>query len=416
MKRKQTFSVRPVGLLASGLLFVASCAALVPQSWWQRHASAEARFCDATGLCSRTRQIDAGLNGLRRDPGSPPAAALAGLRAAVQSDPASPFRWADVGEAYLLSGDRKMAERCFLRGRDLAPNSPAMEFRLAAYYLRVGETETALPHLANLLKRSRHFDEIAFSYLDRMGFGVRETLASAMIQDSGSANAFFQYLRSTGRDGDGLTVWRWLAARGWAQESQAKQYAAQLLQSHRLGATAEAWSAYRNGVPGRPERHNLVENAGFESAPSASVFDWSIEKNDQAAALRDCQEAHGGRCSLRIRFDAHENLSYQGISQPVVVAAGAYRFAAFLKTNDITTDQGVRFRIADMESPGRLEVITDAVRGSGGWREVSQRFLVPPATQVVSIQVVRSRSDKFENRIKGTVWIDDVSVIAEGGK
>ena len=98
------------------------------------------------------------------------------------------------------------------------------------------------------------------------------------------------------------------------------------------------------------------------------------------------------------------------MAQTIVVQPGDYRFTAWLKTDGITTDEGVRFCLSDVESPERLHKQTEATRGTNDWREIRQDIAVPPHTNLIEVAVCRLPSLKFDNKIGGTVWIDAVSV------
>jgi hypothetical protein len=111
-----------------------------------------------------------------------------------------------------------------------------------------------------------------------------------------------------------------------------------------------------------------------------------------------------------VDFLGQSNVAFDHVSQLAVVEPGLYRFRAYVKTEEITTDQGVRFRIADAVSPGRLEVITEGFTLTRDWTEVEQTVRVPAGTGLVTVQVVRQASMKFDNKIRGTAWVDDVAL------
>ena len=50
------------------------------------------------------------------------------------------------------------------------------------------------------------------------------------------------------------------------------------------------------------------------------------------------------------------------------------------------------------------------------WTRFRQPFQVPEGTRVISVQVYRAASQRFENRIKGSVWIDDVAILPDGAE
>jgi hypothetical protein len=128
---------------------------------------------------------------------------------------------------------------------------------------------------------------------------------------------------------------------------------------------------------------------------------------------RDSAVPWSGNSSLRIRFEGKENLSYSHISQMAVVKPGGYLFRAQVRTEEITTDEGVGFRISDAEDSARLDIRTENLVGTSGWRKVEGRVLVPEQTRAILVQMVRQPSGKFDNRISGTAWIDGVSLLRQ---
>jgi hypothetical protein len=81
-----------------------------------------------------------------------------------------------------------------------------------------------------------------------------------------------------------------------------------------------------------------------------------------------------------------------------------------VRTERLTTDEGIGFRILDPTAASRLDVKTERVTGTSDWRKIDQVFEVRPQTRLIQIQVVRQPSLKFDNNISGTVWIDTVQL------
>ena len=122
--------------------------------------------------------------------------------------------------------------------------------------------------------------------------------------------------------------------------------------------------------------------------------------------------AHSGSWSLRLHFDGEENTQFTHVSQKLVVVPGKHVFRAQVRTEGLTTDQGVYFRIFDAENAARLDVQTEQVMEATDWTAFEKAFVVPPGTHLLEIQIVRVSSWKFDNKIAGTLWVDDVSVVA----
>ena len=85
------------------------------------------------------------------------------------------------------------------------------------------------------------------------------------------------------------------------------------------------------------------------------------------------------------------------------------RFAAHLRTDGITTDSGVRFAIFP-RGTGEKAILTPNLIGTQPWALDETEFTTGPQTRLVEILLRRMPSQKFDNRIQGTVWVDDVSL------
>jgi hypothetical protein len=81
-------------------------------------------------------------------------------------------------------------------------------------------------------------------------------------------------------------------------------------------------------------------------------LDWRIGRVEGAETKRNSATIQSGRWSLEVHFEGKENVDDHHLSQRVVVEPGDYRFEAWVKTEGITTDQGLGWRIHDAENPG----------------------------------------------------------------
>jgi hypothetical protein len=88
----------------------------------------------------------------------------------------------------------------------------------------------------------------------------------------------------------------------------------------------------------------------------------------------------------------------------------AFIGSAFIRTEALTTDQGIRFRISDAELPARQDDVFGQFTGSSPWSSVDRDFVVAPNTRLLRIEVVRRLSMKFDNKVQGTAWIDQLKL------
>jgi hypothetical protein len=171
----------------------------------------------------------------------------------------------------------------------------------------------------------------------------------------------------------------------------------------------EAWALYAGSrSPGYPEAERVF-NGGFESDSSGSPFDWGMGKAPGAALDFDTEVRHGGARSLRVQFDGSENVTRTGLQETVVLKPGRYRFRAWVRGKDLSTDEGVALNVVGQDGPGP-SFTSEAVKGSTEWKLVERELVAPVGTGLVMIRLERRASLKFDNLLKGTLWVDDVSI------
>src|SRR5207248_8606774 len=100
-------------------------------------------------------------------------------------------------------------------------------------------------------------------------------------------------------------------------------------------------------------------------------------------------------------------IAFQHVFERFVAEPGDYRFEAQVRTEGLTTDRGFGFRIAQL-LPGGRSATTPVLTGSNGWSTLAATLRIGPGPRAIEIQMLRIPSWKFDNRIRGVVWVDDV--------
>ena len=103
-------------------------------------------------------------------------------------------------------------------------------------------------------------------------------------------------------------------------------------------------------------------------------------------------------------------LSEPGQYVPVEPGRG-YHFHALVRTEEITTESGIRFSISDPNHSGAVDVTTENFTGSRAWTSVEADLTTGPQTHFLLVRLLRSPSRLFDNKLSGTAWIADVSLL-----
>ncbi len=346
----------------------------------------------------------AAANGFRdlwqRSPG-----AVAQFQRALILEPSSPFRWADLAEAYGQTGRGGLASLAFGQALRWGPRVPQIGLRASWHYFAVGQPENALAAAGRVLRQSSQFDEALFAAFTEYGAPVRDVLAIAIGDSSRAGQQYLLFLlEQDDSDAAADAVWAHLDRHRAADQKTQLRYAAHLLRNGRHGEAARISRSARDPEGDR----NRLHNGGFETEWGTGPFDWEVQASGAYTVSSDTSQAFEGKRALRVRFHGAENVELREIGQLAVLGQGRYRLRARLRTKGVTTDEGVGVRVVAPPISGRALGSTPRLSGTHEWTELSTEFQIAVPDQLVRIEVVRERSHKLVNEIEGIVWIDDV--------
>ena len=398
-------------IILGSLLVLYGSGALVSFTWFSDDPEVEQFLCRFY-LCDNEQLLDWAYEHLWEGDPESLEWAVSVYQESLRRDPASPFRWCDLGEALARRGDLPRAKYCFERGVELGPNSPPVLLRAAYFHFGAEEQRRALQFTARTLTLVRSYDAVIFALYSRLGIEIADVLRHGMPKELEVAQPYFAHLLKAGDGVDLAQAWEWMSEHSLRDDSSMAAYVDFLLAARRYDLVKQTLGDYA-GKRGEAWQSagNLAFNPGFEHEPLGAALDWTIHFSDQFETARDFEVAATGSSSLRVRFKGQENVQYQHLIQKVVVQPGTYRFGVYIRTEGITTDQGVGFQILAADGSSRLNVETEPLAGTRDWTLLEESFTVPPQTRLLEIRAFRRQSRKFDSEIAGTVWIDDVSLV-----
>lgn len=158
-----------------------------------------------------------------------------------------------------------------------------------------------------------------------------------------------------------------------------------------------------------------VWDPSFESGIDAAAFAWRFESIAQGVSIAlDESEKLSGDRSLRLSFDGKHNPNLDAACTLTIVQPGTtYLFSGWIKTRQITSDQGIAFRIGSLESSNARPIKTQSFRGTNPWTLVQENWTAGPNSHRAGICIFREPSENPEVRISGNAWVDDVNLIPE---
>ena len=378
---------------------------------WLRAAQSESSNGDRWYQLARYRQLDFEHSDLPL--------AITYYRRATSVNPRSSFYWLDFASAYESAGDVAEAEQAFRRARDLYPISADAAWRLGNFLLRQGRVPEAFQQIHDAVAINPKLTAPAISACWRSAQDIDQILRTVLPDGADENWGAIQFFVQAREPQPAMAVWKRIAAHDASfPASETFPLLDMLIATGHADDARAVWNQalLAAAVPREADASDsLVWNGGFEKEPLDGGFDWRFRSVEGAEIKWDEEFVHSGRRSLRVDFDGTTNVDFENVWQyEVVLPSTRYRFGAFFRTEDLSTDSGIRFEIRDVSRPGTPVRSTPNLVGSQSWAEQNLEILTSPDTRLLQIVLRRTRSDKLGNKIRGTAWIDDVALVPVG--
>ena len=373
-----------------------------------RAAASEPENADLWYQLGRYRQLDFEHSDLPL--------AISYYQRATSLNPGSPSYWMDLAGAYETAGDASKAEQAFREAHRLYPISAEAAWRLGNFLLRQGRVPEAFQQIHDAVTVDPRLTALAVSLCWRSTQNIDQILKTVLPDaqdDNWGAMQFFVEVREPM---PAMAVWKRIAAHHAPLAiMQAFPLLDMLIETGHAEDAQSVWTQALSaaGIPVTTEPGgSLIWNGGFEQELFNGGFDWRFGPIEGAKIGWDEQIVRSGRRSLRVDFDGTANIDFQNLSQYVrVQPATPYRFTAFFRAEELSTENGIRFEIRDVSHPGNPARFTPNVAGTQPWAEKEAEFVTGADTELLQVVLRRTRSEKLGNKIRGTAWVDDVALV-----
>jgi tetratricopeptide (TPR) repeat protein len=345
--------------------------------------------------------------------------AISDYRRAIQLNPRSPYYKLDLAGTLEMAGNHGEADSYFRAAQAAYPISAEVSWKYGNFLLRQDRLPEAYAEIHSALIVDPRLIPLAVSPVWHSDPDVH-LLLDQVLPDSAEAYSQALAFMTDAQDSTAaLEVWHRLIAKDLHAEWKLVFALTEMLASQEK--FEEAGTVWRQAV-GRDmgpapayAGNSLVYDGGFEKDISGGGFGWRQIDAMGADFDFDMDVKHSGSRSARLIFDGTENLSYEGLFQYVLVSPGAhYRFQGFLRTDQLSTESGMRFEIADPKDQAHLDVVTPNETGTLPWTLEQVDFTSGPHTHLILIRLVRRPSGRLDNKLRGTVWVDDVTIVPGG--
>ena len=346
------------------------------------------------------------------------ARAIQAYSIALSLNPRSADLWSDLGIGYESEGNAAAARDAFLHAKRAYPLSAEISWGYANFLLRQGELDAAFLEMRRAVEsepqRGAEALSRALSVEPNIDLVIDRVLPP--LTDAYTGAIFDQV--SEGHSANAVLIWKRLAALHPKLPLQTYTYylvtallrEKQVAEAQRVWKQAADFAGYGN-LPGPPD--SLLWDGGFESGIFGNGFAWTLPGGAQGVQFSmDTREKHSGNRSLRLLFNGRFNLGLSGPCDEVAVQPSTtYDFSAWVKTQSITTEQGIRFQLRPIGTPDAATVATSDLRGTHPWTKIETSWTSGRNVQEMQVCVARLPSQEFDDKIQGIAWVDDVALV-----
>jgi hypothetical protein len=344
------------------------------------------------------------------------------FREAIALNPSDTDAWLDLATAHELDGNPEQAREGYLQARKSYPASADVAWRFGNFLLRQGQRAQAYPELRSAIEADPQFAAAAFSRAYRTNPNIDELLIELFPARPSVYVAIILEALSTKQIAVAKTVWaHLLPLHPHLEMRDVDKFVSDLLNAGELTEARQVWDqgvATMNLPPLFRPANSLVWDPSFETGINGNAFSWQYHAIEQGVRIDlDKSEKHSGAQSLRLSFDGKHNPNLEAACTLGIVQPGTtYRFSGWIKSQAITTDQGLAFRLRQVDGGFAAVADTRQVVGTNPWTLVDQSWTSGPDVHSVRVCVIREASENPDVRISGTAWVDDVNLLPQSAE
>ena len=374
----------------------------------ERGAALEPGNADAWDLLGRYRQLDFA--------NADPQQELADYKRAVQNNPLDATLWMNLAGAYEENGDLSAAQSAFERARSVYPLSAEVAWNYGNFLLRQGKDAEGYAEIQHAVQSDPRMLTLAISRVWRSSRDVNVLLDQVLPTNVDAYIQALNFFASIRESDPALAVWRRLISLGkLVALPRTFPFLDELILDDRAADAKQVWIEALTAADlphDEPMNHSLVWNGAFAGDFSNGGLGWRWNSPIGVAVDFDTAPPSSGVRAVRLDFGGGLNLEITEPMQYVPVEpAHSYHFHALMRTEEITTESGMRFSLVDPKHNDAVNALTDNFTGSHKWTALDMDVTTSRETHFLLVRLLRTGSRLFENKLSGTVWIADVSLV-----
>ena len=345
-----------------------------------------------------------------------PAGAIEDYERAVHDNPLSAHYWMDLASAREETGDATRAREAFERARAVYPQSAEVAWNYGNFLLRQEEYPEGFTQIQQAVRTDPSLLPLAISRTWRSNRDVNLLLDRVL---PATVDAYFlalDFFAANHQADAGLAVWQRLLTLGKTfAVSRTFPFLDELIAKNRAAEAHRVWleALEAAGLPHEePPRDSLIWNGDFARDFLNGGLDWRwAPRLGVAIDFDSAPPSRGGR-SVRMDFGGGTNIALDQPSQYVAVEPRrTYHFRAYMRTEGISTESGMRFLISEPRGGGAGSLATENLTGTHPWTAVEGDITASAETHFLFVRLYRPPSRLFDNKLSGTAWVAEVSLV-----
>ncbi|MDA8168379.1 MAG: hypothetical protein M0Z59_01600 [Nitrospiraceae bacterium] len=323
---------------------------------------------------------------------------------------ANPFyqkAWYGLALARQSMGRTGAASRAMDNYAMLGRGSPEKAWDIAVFYLvNIGDRDKAALFFKKYINLAPEEQSKVYDLFIQEDQPLSNITGKLLPENEKSYSGYLRYLVRHGRVNRSVLFWR-SVDHSLIDEKSAISLCDLLLDNHRFD---EAFSISGELDGAGRQNEDAITNGSFERDIRNGCMDWMVWDVKGAESFYDGSNHTDGKRSLSIRFDGKHNVELYARQFVKVKPGACYSVSADMKTGGLTTSNGFFLDVAGYGCSG-LHLRSGMLTGSTPWKTEVLSFTVPPGCGMAAIRIGREKSAKFDNKLGGQVWIDNVRML-----
>ncbi|CBE67301.1 exported protein of unknown function [Candidatus Methylomirabilis oxygeniifera] len=336
-------------------------------------------------------------------------------RMALRENPLSSRTWFDSARVHWWLGQVKEARDALGLALRFNSSSSRLRWEAALFQIQLEDYEGAIANLRHLMITEPRQRQTYFTLIHTL-MRPADFIDTTLPAEPGVLSDYLDYLVRQEEVESGRVVWRRLTGLNPSQlnPSIALSYVDMMLEHKDLSEAISSWNLLLRlrGIRRTADSlGNLVWNGGFERDDTGGGgFDWRIGRGAGAEVGVSSTNSSEGTRALKIAFDGTHNPGLIAAFQIIpVMPRTRYLLSGSIATAGITTTSGIYLEVKNFLDDRRYAA-SESYVGDHPWSEVRVPFETPPEAQAIILKIRRDTSQKLDNLIGGTAWIDRISL------